>query len=454
MTIIFLRFKLGIANSQPFIGYLTSDGYNIMKKDFIRLDEAALLRVLKENKRMAAELIIRLAWQAGLNRPQIHALTWYQISFDPAEIRLPTHTVPIHPDLLACLKDHRNRPTSQKSEYVVLSDAHRTHLHSVRISKVASEALSKEEALKNVSLYDLRNDFIAQMLEQHGKNYTLQVSGIAVTTLYSTFSKYLSQSRGTVTEGNPSKKAAIDRDQLMDFLAAEGTSHVAMSIWLAWKQGMSLEEIVSLTWEQVDFEANTLRLADQEVSLHPVVAQLLKELHDSRSPAMDPHVILTPQSKTPFLIDRLSVVIRTALRRRGLNSIHMGALHNLDKLHETEDKIIQYIQEHRFITRNEAQTLLGISETVAWKNLNLLTQQKKLVRVGTRYYIPGTVVPPEEQPAAIIKYLKESGMSTCGDIAEMLHTEKRACAYVLHKMVEEGSIIMVGQTYKLPEETK
>ena len=425
-----------------------------MKKDFIRLDEAALLRVLKENKRMAAELIIRLAWQAGLNRPQIHALTWDQISFDPAEIRLPTHTVPIHPDLLACLEDHRKRPSSQKSEYVVLSDAHRTHLHNVRISKVASEALSKEETIKNVSLYDLRNDFIAQMLEQHGKNYTLKVSGIAVTTLYSTFSKYLSQSRGTVTEGNPSKKSAVDRDQLMAFLAAEGTSHVAMSIWLAWKHGLLLEEIVSLTWEQVDFEANTLRLADREVSLHPVVAQLLKELHDSRAPDADPHVVLTPKSKTPFLVDRLSVVIRTALCRSGLNSIHFGALHNLDRFHETEENLIQHINEHRFITRKEAQTLLGISETVAWKTLNLLTQQKKLVRVGTRYYIPGTIVPPEEQPAAIIEYLKEAGISTCGDIAEMLHMEKRACAYVLHKMVEDGSIIMVGQTYKLPENSQ
>ena len=422
-----------------------------MKKDFIRPDEAALLRVLKENKRLAAELIIRLAWQAGLNRTQIHDLTWDQISFDPAEIRLPTHTVPIHPDLLACLEDHRNRPSSQKTEYVVLSDAFRSHLHSVRVSKVASDALSKEESLNNVSLYDLRSDFIVRMLEQHGKNYTLQVSGIAVTTLYASFSKYVSQSRGTVTEGNPSKKAVIDADQLMAFLAAEGTSPVGISVWLAWKHSMSLDEIVALTWEQVDFEANTLRLADREVSLHPVVAQLLKELHDNRSPDMDPHVLLTPKSKTPFNANRLSVVMRTAFYRSGITSIHLTALQYLNDFHEDAEKIIRHIQEHRFITRKEAETLLGTTTAAASNKLRLLQQQKKLVRSGTRYYLPGTIGPPEEQPAAVIKYLKEFGTSTCGDIAKELRLEKRACAWVLHKMVEEGSIIMIGQAYKLPK---
>lgn len=423
-----------------------------MKKEFIRPDEAALLRVLKRNNRLVAELVIRLAWQAGLTRPQIHALTWDQISFDSAEIHLPTHTVPIHPDLLICLEDRQKRPSSQKTEYVVLTDARHTHPHSVIISKIASAALGEEESLKDVTLKDLRDDFIARTLEQHGKNYTLQVSGVAVTTLYTNFSKYLSQARGPVTEGSPSKKSAVDTDQLLAFLSAEGTSPAAMGIWLAWKQGMSLDEIVSLTWEQVDFEANTLRLAGRESSLHPVVAQLLKEIRDSRSKDADPHVLLTPNAKTPFLSDRLSVVIRTALCRGGLNSLHIGALHNLDEQQEMDRKIVLYIQEHRFITRNEAKTLLGTSETVTWKKLNLLVQQKKLVRVGTRYYITGTVVPPEEQPAAIIDHLKNVGSSTCGDIAEMLHTEKRACAWVLHKMVEEGSIIMVGQSYKLPEE--
>lgn len=422
-----------------------------MKKDFIRPDEAALLRVLKENKRMAAELIIRLAWQAGLNRTQIHDLTWDQISFDPAEIRLPTHTVPIHPDLLVCLEDYRNRPSSKKSEYVVLSDAHRAHLHSVRLSKVASAALSQEESLKNVSLYDLRSDFIVRMLEKHGKNYTLQVSGIAVTTLYASYNKYVSQSRGTVAEGNPAKNTAIDADQLTAFLTAEGTSPIGISVWLAWKHSMSLDEIVALTWEQVDFEANTLRLADREVSQHPVVAQLLKELHDSRSPDMDPHVILTPKAKTPFDTSRLSVVIRTAFYRRGITSIHLAALQYLNDFHEDAEKIIQYVQEHRFITRKEAETLLGTTTAVTGNKLRLLQQQKKLVRSGARYYLPGTIVPPEEQPAAVIKYLQEVGTSTCGDIAKELRLEKRACAYVLHKMVEEGSIIMIGQAYKLPQ---
>lgn len=422
-----------------------------MNKDFIRPDEDALLRVLSQNDKTAAELIIRLAWQAGLNRPQIHALTWNQVSLDTAEIHLSTHTVPIHPDLLACLQHQRQRPSSQKSEYVVLTDARRFHPHSGSISRIATDALKKEEALKNVSLSDLRDDFIIRMVQQHGKKYTVQIAGIAMGTLHAKFGKYVSQSRGTVTEGNPSPKAPINTDRLLELLTAEGSSPAAISLWLSWKQNMTLKEITSLTWNQVNFEANTLHLEKRDSIMHPIVAQLLKELSNSGEDA-NSHVLLTPKSKKPFRVERLTVVIRNALCRYGLNSLYVGSLPYLDKQLEEEQKILQYIQENRFITRKNTVSLLNTTENIAWKTLNRMTQQNKLVRTGLRYYIPGTVVPPEEQPAAIIKYLKEVGTSTCGDIAEMLHTEKRACAWVLHKMVEEGSIIMIGQAYKLPEE--
>ncbi|MBR4869698.1 MAG: hypothetical protein IKU12_02835, partial [Oscillospiraceae bacterium] len=314
-----------------------------MSKKLNQDREAALLRLLQARSGTAAELILRLAWQAGLNRTQIHALTWEQISFSAFEIRLPTHTVPLHNELLACLEERRQRNGSETSKFVVLTDARGTHPHSVIISKIASEALGTEEALKGITLKELRDDFIIRMLTEHGKNYALRVSGIAVTTLYASFNQYLSQSHGTVTEGAPSQKSAIDTEQLMDFLAAEGTSPAAMGIWLAWKQDMSLQEMVSLTWQQVDEARGVLSLPGRSVPLHPIVAQLLQELRQSRQ-AADSHVLLTPNAGTPYRAERLSVVIRTALCRSGLGSIHLEALHTLDQQQATEEKILRHIE--------------------------------------------------------------------------------------------------------------
>ena len=421
-----------------------------MSKELNQAQKEALLRLLQARRGTAAELILRLAWQAGLNRTQIHALTWGQVDFAQGEIRLTSHTVPLSQELAACLAQRQQRGGKNSGNFVVLTDARGAHPHSVIISKMASEALGTEEALKGITLKELRDDFIIRMLTRHGKDYTLQVSGIAVATLYASFNQYLSQSHGTVTEGAPSPKIRIDTKQLMDFLAAEGTSPAAMGIWLAWKQNLSLQETVSLTWAQVEEERGYLTLPGRKVPLHPIVAQLLAELRQGRQEG-ETHVLLTPNAKTPFRAERLSVVIRTALCRSGLGAIHLDALHTLDQQQQTEETVLQYAAAKGHITRKEAETLLGVNENAAYKTLNLLVQQEKLVRVGSRYYIAGTVVPPQEHRAAIERYLGEVGASTSGDIARMLRIEPRACSWILRSMVEEGALTRSGQIYKLPK---
>ena len=55
--------------------------------------------------------------------------------------------------------------------------------------------------------------------------------------------------------------------------------------------------------------------------------------------------------------------------------------------------------------------LLGVSKTAAHARLNRLLEQKKLVRIGTKYYLPGTVVPPEEHSTVIREYLTREGFA-------------------------------------------
>ena len=45
--------------------------------------------------------------------------------------------------------------------------------------------------------------------------------------------------------------------------------------------------------------------------------------------------------------------------------------------------------------------LLGLSRTAAYARLRRLTEEHRLIRIGGKYYLPGTVVPPEEQPTAV-----------------------------------------------------
>lgn len=70
-------------------------------RQYNRPDEAAMLRVLEAAG--PEGIVLRLAWQAGLSREEISALTWEQVSFLDERLELPGRMVPLEPDLREAL---------------------------------------------------------------------------------------------------------------------------------------------------------------------------------------------------------------------------------------------------------------------------------------------------------------------------------------------------------------
>ena len=93
--------------------------------------------------------------------------------------------------------------------------------------------------------------------------------------------------------------------------------------------------------------------------------------------------------------------------------------------------------------------LLGGSKTAAHARLNRLLEQKKLVRIGAKYYLPGTVVPPEEHSSVIREYLSREGFAYRKDIAQLLHIDSRQCTPILQRLVAEGELEQRQQKYYL-----
>ena len=88
------------------------------------------------------------------------------------------------------------------------------------------------------------------------------------------------------------------------------------------------------------------------------------------------------------------------------------------------------------------------------RRLRQLTASGRLVRVGTKYYPAGQVVPPEEQYGVIREFLTQSGPAYRQDLAALLHIGDRQCALILKHMVEAGRLVRTGQRYALPVEEK
>ena len=152
-----------------------------MGKNAIRRpDEAAMSRLLAEQKKTAAGLILRLAWRQGLTREEIQRLTWDDVSFPDHQLCLPDRAVPLDRETETCLRLRFERQGTV-SPFVVISDRLRRQLPPESISRLARTALD-QAGLGGISLMDLRHDFIIRQLEQHDWPYVARISGIAVNT--------------------------------------------------------------------------------------------------------------------------------------------------------------------------------------------------------------------------------------------------------------------------------
>ena len=290
------------------------------KITFNRPDEPAMVRLLADERHTAAGIILRLAWKQGLTREEMQRLTWADIAPDEGGIHLPDRTVPLEEETASCLLD-RYAFLDGVTPYVVVSDRRRQQMPRESISRLARQALDRA-GIASISLMDLRHDFIIRQLEAHDWPYVARISGIAVHTLYATFSDYLPRTQPAPAEDPPEAYAFL----LWKVLQSQGSSLVGLALWLGWKLGMQAREILALTWSQVDLDQGVIHLPDRDLSLGVTLRRLLRETWNRRCLDDDPHVLLSPNSRRPVDQRRLSKLVRTALIRGGIEHVGLGDL--------------------------------------------------------------------------------------------------------------------------------
>ena len=409
----------------------------------VRPDRAAMGRILDRGCSGPEGVVLRLAWLAGLTRDEIAQLRWEQVSFLDSRLELPDRMIP----LSAELRSHLWRCHEQYAEacpFVAASSRGGRPLRPESISRLARMALDRG-GQTGVRLMDLRHDWIIRQLETQDWPTVARLSGVVVPALQARFAAF-------VAEKKPAGRAEaprVDEFKLWKVLQAERDTPAGLALWLTWQMGLQAVEIISLTWDQVDFGENVLRLPDREAPLTNAVHRLLLDTR-RRQAGCDPHVMLTAHSRRPLDLPRLSRITRAALIRGGMEHVSLRDLRR-DETREDEDvRILDLAAQRGAVSRGEDMALLGLSKTAVYGRLRRLTDLGRLIRVGGKYYLPGTVVPPEEQPAAIVTYLERAGFAYRQDICGLLHIEPRQCTLLLKRMVAAGALAQDGQKYFLP----
>lgn len=413
-----------------------------------KTDRAAMAAILRENRATAAGMILRLAWNQGLTREELCNLRWDEADFEAGCLRTAGRTIPFEGDTEAALREWKLLYGAY-SDKIIISERLKKPMAPESASRLARQTLDAAGQTE-LRLADLRRDYIERQLEQHDWPYVLQVSGLSVTTYRNNLG---GAGRTPTEEPKPPRDAGDEAFRLWTVMNRDQDSPAVIALWLSYQLGLRSEEIVALTWAQVDFEGGCIRLEDRQVKLSSAAARILKAELLRRRPEDDPHVILTPRTRKPMSSYRLSALVRTALIRGGLSEASLRTLRRDNGQEEEKYRICAYIREHGSITRSECVALLQTTENRAYARLNALTEAGELTRINSRYYAADRVIPPERQAEAIRRYLEENGTAYCQDIAALLHIGKRSTARLLKQMAERGELRLLQREkrYILPE---
>ena len=417
-----------------------------MRKPTInRPDRETMARLLAEHQMNPAGTVLRLSWLAGLSREEIAGLTWGQVSFQDAQLDLPDRSVPMEEELSSYLRRLWEKRDSGAG--VLFSERTAGPMQPESISRLARQALDAA-GQKHVRLMDLRHDWILRQLESQDWATVARISGVEVPALQARFGPLVA---AHPPEARPKREAAgqVDEFKLWKVLQAERSTPAGLALWLTWQMGLSAREIVDLTWDQVSLEDGTVRLADRTVAITNAVGRILEGTRAARLPGDDAHVVLTAQTRSPLDLPRLSRLTRSALIRGGLEDVQLRQLRKNERREGEDAMLLRQVMESGCISRGTVCQLLGVSKTAAHARLNRLLEQKKLVRIGAQYYLPGTVVPPEEHSTVIREYLTREGFAYRKDIAQLLHIDSRQCTPILQRLVAEGELEQHQQKYYL-----
>lgn len=414
-----------------------------MRNEFHQPDEQNMRQLLGWHAADLTGTILRLAWLQGLSREEITALKWAQVDLQENLLFLESRTIPLEEETASCLAA-RFADGGAEFPWVVVSDKFREPMRPESISRIVRNALN-EGGMPQVQLKDLRRDYFLRQLKLHDWTYAIRVSGLSVSTFQSLFAGVTPHKKRQIQTKHP-----FDEFRLWQILQKEeeGTA-VGLALWMSWQMGVQGKDLVNLTWDQVDLEKGVLYLPDQELPLTNAVRRQLEKEQQSRSSGEDPHVLLSPHSRRPMDLARLSKIVQTALIRGGLEHATLRDVRAAGAQREDDQTLLEWTRAHGSIMRRDVMSLLDLSDTAAYHRLHRLVARQELEQIGKKYYLPGAVVPAEKQWDVISAYLRESGFAYCQDIAELLHVSRRKTSEILRQMVKDGRLLQFEKRYYL-----
>lgn len=420
-----------------------------LKFQFNRPDAPAVALILKRYGSTLPGLVIRLAWQLGLQRSEIRALRWEQIDFARSCVSVPGRTIPLRPETQIALQDlWVSRRMS--GDWVVLTDRGARRPTEQYLSNACRRVLD-EYGQKDVRLADLRYDFVARELLSQDWQTVSRISGLEPRTLKLHFSEEWNRRRTDA----PAPQSAPSLGRALSSILKDGDyTACGVALRLIGCLGLYQKELRSLRWDMLDDSAGRLALPDRTLDVPPELLAYLRELRRRNGPLSE-YVLISDRARRPIEPACLSRMIRTVLIRAGCDNITLRDLRSECVFRAGfAEPVLRSLESRHGLMKSDAAALLNISDSKAAEGLRRMAESGQLIRSGHYYYAAGTIVPPDMQADAVLAYLSQHGACRRGQLAELLHLEPRQVLPLLERLLREERISRDGTRYSLPSQLR
>lgn len=405
--------------------------------------EALEAELTQEGQKLAA-VVTRLAWQLGLLRREIHMLTWEQVDFARSVLTLPDREVPMEPDMQVYLQQLQTARRLTRGP-VVVSDRGGKRPTEQHLSYVTRQLLDRA-GQPQVRLLDLRYDYILRQLEEHSWQYVSRVAGMDPRTLQQHFASHWDgRQEDEPEEGEPE----VDPEKVRAVMEAEGYSAGGVAMRLVWELGLYQEELHGLRWSMVDWTAGVLHGEQRDMELTPELLAFLREL-EGRNRQWSERILISDRAHRAVEPAHLSKTVRAALIRGGCAHLTLRDLRRDWEIRRRfEDPVLEYLRSHSRIVRSEVMALLNVTRDQANIGLKRMVARGTLVRSGHCYYLPGTVVAPEQQESVILAYLANHPGCRRQDLVQLLGLAPKQCLTIMNKLLDRELVERQGNRYYL-----
>ena len=406
-----------------------------------------LSRLLSDHPGDTQGLLLRLAWSAGLSRNEIVDLTWDQV--DRAFIHLPDRDVPLEPEIASFMERWREICSGFSTKHVAVSMRSRRAMSGSSISQMVRRTLDPM-GLSDVTLVDLRQDYISRQLAQHEWQYALRITGLPVSTYFRTSSlnrigreeeddrEEEPGSGGTALQGN--QLSPETERSLVELMQRPENGTRAIALALSYYARMPVREMVALTWDRVDFDTGLLSCADGPVRTDRPLSDLLRAEYGTRRAGDDPHVFLTERTRRPMDETWLTTIVRDFLIRNGIGSVTLHTVRCHAENRQIQDRIMGILHDEPYLTVALVADRMGISQSMAYRHVSNMVQNGKLGRINSRYFSADEIIPESGRREKILEYLRTRGPTRSATLAEYLHIGHRLTARILREMINDSLV--------------